>query len=81
MVSELHSVDTTILHIPNIHSHIAPKVQLDEQNYMAWVFLFRPITCTNDLMGIVDGIKFGRKHYVVSKKRNKVPEFNFYKRF
>jgi hypothetical protein len=74
MVSELHSVHTTILdlmadfpnspntensipnstsplqphivphitksviaplHIPNIHFHIAPKVQLDEQNYMA----------------------------------------------
>jgi hypothetical protein len=43
------------LSIPNIHSHIAPKVQFDEQNYMTWVFQFRPILRTNDLMGIVDG--------------------------
>jgi hypothetical protein len=48
---------TASLTMPNIHSHIAPKVQLDEQNYMAWVFQFRPILCTNDLMGIVDGSK------------------------
>jgi hypothetical protein len=46
---------TTPLQIPNIYSHIAPKIQLDEQNYMAWVFQFRPILRTNDLMGIVDG--------------------------
>jgi hypothetical protein len=32
--------NTISLPIPNIHSHIAPKVQLDEQNYMAWVFQF-----------------------------------------
>jgi hypothetical protein len=47
--------NTISLPIPNIHSYIAPKVQLDEQNYMAWVFQFRPILRTNDLMGIVDG--------------------------
>jgi hypothetical protein len=43
--------------ILNIHSHIAPKLQLDEQNYMAWVYQFQPILRTNDLMGIVDGIE------------------------
>jgi transposase InsO family protein len=45
----------TSLPITNIQSHIAPKLQLDEHNYMAWVFQFRPILRTNDLMGIVDG--------------------------
>jgi hypothetical protein len=43
--------------IPHVQSHIAPKLQLDEQNYMAWVFQFQPILRTNDLMDIIDGFE------------------------
>jgi hypothetical protein len=49
------AVTVGLFTIPNIHSHIAPKLQLDEKNYMAWVYQFQPILRTNDLMGIVDG--------------------------
>jgi hypothetical protein len=40
--------------IPNIN-HVAPKIILEGPNYIAWVYQFRPILRTNDLMGIVDG--------------------------
>jgi len=50
------AVDTIALFtISNIHSYITAKLQLDEQNYMAWLYQFQPILRTNDLMGIVDG--------------------------
>jgi hypothetical protein len=62
--------------IPHIHSHIAPKLQLDEQNYMAWVYQFQPILRTNDLMGIVDGTEPCPPRYIPGLTKDSPDQLN-----
>jgi hypothetical protein len=62
--------------IPNIHSHITPKLQLDEQNYMAWVHQFQPILRTNDLMGIVDGTEPCPPRYIPGPTKDSPDQLN-----
>jgi hypothetical protein len=67
---------TALFSIPNIHSHIAPKLQLDEQNYMAWVCQFQPILRTNDLMGIVDGTKSCPPRFIPGPTKDSPDQLN-----
>jgi hypothetical protein len=62
--------------IPNIHSHIAPKLQLDEQNYMAWVYQFQPILRTNELMGIVDGTELCPPRFISGPTKDSLDQLN-----